>query len=174
MARKKVKFGLSVAEIDRAIKEIDEFKNEIIKKTETLKEKIAEYIRSSASFGFIGANADDIIGGRKYADVNVTVEKDGDVLIVIARGKDAVWVEFGAGVYHNGSVGSTPNPLGKKFDFRIGEYGMKMGRRKTWAFKDETGEVRLTHGTPANMPMYRALEAAINDFRKIVKEVWKQ
>lgn len=173
MFNKTIKFGLSESEIDSAIKEIEKIEKDLIKKTETLKKRIAELIRDKADIGFRGSIADDITNGEQiYADVDVTVEEDGDIFVVIANGEDAVWVEFGAGVYHNGPVGSSPNPLGENLGFAIGGFGSK-GGRNTWVFKDpETGERKFTHGTPANMPMYKALEEVMGDLKSIVREVW--
>lgn len=178
MIKKTIKFGLSESEIDRAIKEIDEYKKYTLSKTELLKKRIAEFIADKAGAGFSGSIVDDLLpesGGPRYANVNVTIKEDGGVFIVIANGEDAVWVEFGAGVYHNGPPGSTPNPLGEQLGFRIGEYGLGYGKGETWYFEDHTtGETKFTHGTPANMPMYKALEAVVHDLKSIVREVFKE
>lgn len=172
--RKKIEFDLSEISIDEAIKEIDNFKKKLIEKTNTLKVKIANLIREKANLGFKGAVSDDVIhpDNTLYANVDVQVQEDGDILVVIANGDDAVWVEFGAGVYHNGSVGSSPNPLGNDLGFKIGGYG-KQGYKTTWAFRnDATKERYVTHGTPASMPMYKALMECMNDFKALVREVF--
>lgn len=175
MIRKKINFELSTEGIDNAIREIEKIKKYIAKKTEELKTKIAEFIKDKANLGFRSAIAEDLLqesGGPIYADVDVTIEKDGDVLVVIANGDDAIWVEFGAGVYHNAPVGSTPNPLGKNLGFKIGGYGLGRGKQEVWSFKTGKG-VNLTHGTPAAMPMYKALMECINDLKGIIREVFK-
>lgn len=178
MLKKKIEFSLFRGkDIDRAIKELKEYKKDLLRKTALLRERIAETIKNYADLDFSVAIVDDIISGTgsaKFANVNVKIETNGNITVIIADGKDAVWVEFGAGVYHNGSVGSSPNPLGENLGFRIGEYGLGYGKYETWYFKDrETGEKKVTRGTPASMPMYKALESVINNFQGIVGEVFK-
>lgn len=94
------------------------------------------------------------------------------ISVVIAAGEDAVWVEFGAGVYHNGSAGSSPHPKGAELGFTIGGYGKGMGKRKTWGFYED-GELRLTHGAPAVMPMYNAMKTVCDEIASIAKEVFQ-
>ena len=104
--------------------------------------------------------------------MQVSIDERENVSIVIAAGEDAVWVEFGAGVYHNGSAGSSPHPEGSKLGFTIGGYGKGMGKRQTWGFYED-GELRLTHGTPAVMPMYNAVKAVCDEIADIAKEVFR-
>ena len=147
MGKKVIRIRLSEKDIDRAIKELEQYKLEIIRKTELLRKKIAERIGTLAQSGFNGA-------------------------VVIAAGEDAVWVEFGAGVYHNGSAGSSPHPKGAELGFTIGGYGKGMGKRKTWGFYED-GELRLTHGAPAVMPMYNAMKTVCDEIASIAKEVFQ-
>lgn len=95
-----------------------------------------------------------------------------NVSVVVASGEDAVWVEFGAGVYHNGAAGSSPHPKGNELGFTIGSYGKGNGRKTTWGYLDDDGELHLTHGTPATMPMYRAMETVSEEVYLIAKEVF--
>ena len=81
-----------------------------------------------------------------------------------------MWVEFGAGVYHNGAVGSSPNPYGSELGFTIGSYGTN-GARDIWGFY-ENGELVLTHGTPAAMPLFHAVQDTIDEIPSIAKEVF--
>lgn len=176
MGKKKISFGLSVADIDRAIKELADYKQDIQRKTELLREKVAERLAEEARKGFAGAVVDDVIlkGGvhaPKYAQVDVSVDKRGSVTVVVASGEDAVWVEFGAGVYYNGSAGSSPHPHGVELGFTIGSFGKGNGKRQTWGFYED-GELKLSHGTPANMPMSRAVTTVCNEIVSIAKEVF--
>ena len=174
MGKKVIRISLSEKDIDRAIKELEQYKREIIRKTELLRTKIAERIANLAQSGFNGAVVDDLTeesGGARTAEVQVSIDERENVSVVIAAGEDAVWAEFGAGVYHNGSVGSSPHPEGSKLGFTIGGYGKGMGKRQTWGFYED-GELRLTHGTPAVMPMYNALKSFCDEIADIAKEVW--
>ncbi len=168
-----ISFGLSEREIDKAIKELEQYKQELIRKTALLREKVADRIAELAQSGFNGAVVDDVLkGGVKTAQVDVSVTDSGEVSLVIANGKDAVWAEFGAGVFHNGSAGSSPHPNGSELGFTIGSYGKGMGKKEVWGYyEDDT--LRLTHGTPAVMPMYNAVKTVCDELAGIAREVFK-
>lgn len=174
MSKKVISLGLSDSEINNAITELENYKKEIIQKTDTLRKKVAKRIAELAQSGFNGAIADDITNGSpKTASVSVLPqEQGGSLTVVIADGEDAVWVEFGAGVYHNGGVGSSPNPYGAKLGFTIGSYGEGHGKQKAWGYYDENEKLVLTHGTQAKMPMARAVTEVCNEIRSIAKEVF--
>ena len=175
MGKKVIRINLSEKDIDRAIKELGQYKVEIIRKTELLRKKIAERIGALAQSGFNGAIVDDLTGensGVKKAEVQVSIDERENVSVVIAAGEDAVWVEFGAGVYYNGSAGGSPHPKGSELGFTIGGYGKGMGKRQTWGFYED-GELYLTHGVPATMPMYNAMKTTCDEIVAIAKEVFK-
>lgn len=172
MKKTVISFGLSEREIDKAIKELEQYKRELIQKTALLREKVADRIAGLAQSGFNGAIVDDVLkGGVKTAQVTVSLSSTDDVSLVIANGEDAVWVEFGAGVYHNGSAGSSPHPEGSELGFTIGGYGKGMGKKEVWGYY-EGDELRLTHGTPAVMPMYNAVKTVCNEIADIAREVF--
>lgn len=173
MRKKVISFGLSEREIDRAIKELEQYKKEVIRKTALLREKVAERIESLSRSGFAGAVVDDLLkGGVKMAEVSVSLDNKDNVSLVIANGEDAIWVEFGAGVYHNGSAGSSPHPEGSELGFTIGGYGKGMGKKEVWGYY-EGDTLRLTHGTPAIMPMYNAVKTVCDELADIAREVFK-
>lgn len=174
MGKHKISFGLSANEINRAIRELNKYKQDLIRKTELLRERIAERIADEARSGFSGAIVDDLLKGTKpTAEVTVSVEAKGDITVVIANGQDAIWVEFGAGVYHNGGAGSSPHPKGGELGMTIGSYGKGNGKKQTWGFRDEKGELHLTHGTPAKMPLYNAVKIVCDEIENIAKEVFE-
>lgn len=173
MAKRKIKFGLSDVEIEKAIEELRDYQREIKRKTEKLRNRIAEEIASSAKDGFGAALVNDLLnGGARSASVDVTVEDRGGITIILASGEDAVWAEFGAGVYYNGSPGQSPHPKGQELGLTIGSYGKGMGTRKIWGYYDENGGLALTHGTPASMPMYRAAQTVCSRISEIIREVF--
>lgn len=86
------------------------------------------------------------------------------------QGKDILFIEFGAGVYHNEvDVGDSPHPKGKENGYLIGTYGAGHGSQKVWGYRADNGDPVLTHGTKATMPMY----AASLEMRKKVLEIAK-
>ena len=172
MRKTVIRFGLSTEEISRAIKELEKYKKDLLRKTETLRRKIAERIEKDAKSGFSRAIVDDLLrGGPRLADVKVSVDDRDNITVVIAKGKDAFWVEFGTGVHHNGAAGSSPHPKGSELGFTIGGYGKGMGKKDTWGYKED-GELHLTHGAPASMPMYKAVKTVGEEIADIVKEVF--
>ena len=173
MGKKVIRISLSEKDINKAIKELEQYTREIIRKTELLRVKVAERIANLAQSGFNSAVVDDLTnesGGIRTAEVQVSIDERENISIVIAAGEDAVWVEFGAGVYHNGSAGGSPHPKGSELGFTIGGYGKGMGKRQTWGFYED-GELRLTHGTPATMPMYNAVKIVCDEIANIAREV---
>ena len=118
------------ASIDAAVREIREYSKWVQRKTDELRERIAYFIAKDASAVFNTAIAeDDLMEGVITGSVDVSVDPDGDnATLVIAHGKDAVFMEFGAGVYFNGAVGSSPNPWGAGLGFTIGSYGKGNGK----------------------------------------------
>ena len=161
------------ASIDAAVKEIRDYADWVKRKTDELRERVAYFIAKDASAVFNTAVAeDDLWEGAITGSVDVVVEDNGNMTLVIANGEDAVFMEFGAGVYYNGAVGSSPNPLGPTLGFTIGSYGFGYGKKEVWGYTGDDGRLHLTHGTPASMPLYRALQSVVNDIEQIAREVF--
>lgn len=174
MGKRKISFGLSAKEINRAMRELEQYKQDFICKVEILRERVAERLVDESNQGFTGAIVDDLLqksGGPRLAEVSVSVEHKNGVSLVIASGEDAIWVEFGAGVYHNGSADSSPHPKGAELGFTIGGYGKGNGKKNIWGYYSD-GVLKLTHGTPAKMPMYQAVQTVCNEIANIAREVF--
>ena len=173
MAKRVIRFGLGVTDINRAIREVDKFRQDFRNKVDTYRKRIAEELAVQASLNFGNAVVDDVIhGSPRRPDVAVTVSERGSISVVVAEGEDAVWCEFGAGVYHNGSVGSSPNPFGNDLGFTIGSYGKGYGKKQAWGYYDENGDLVITRGTPASMPLYNAAQEVMRKAVEIAKEVF--
>ena len=87
-----------------------------------------------------------VMNGDRKGDMSVTIR---------LQGEQAVFVEFGAGVFYNGSPGTSPHPYGVELGYTIGDYGLGLGKNETWEYM-EKGKYHITHGTPAAMPLYNA------------------
>ena len=169
---KKISMSLTLDSVRNARIEVERYRDDLARKTELLRQKIGMAIAWTAASGFSGAIVDDLITGEKrYAKVDVLVNEEGDTTVILANGADAVFVEFGAGVHHNGSVGSSPHPKGAELGFTIGSYGTN-GGKEVWGFY-EGGQLMLTHGTPASMPMYRGVREACDHIAEIAREVFQ-
>ena len=162
------------ASVDRAVREIRAYSERGRRKTEELRERVSNLIANDARTAFASAIAsDDLREGGIPGNVDVSVRADGDnVTIIVADGKDAVFMEFGAGVYYNGAVGSSPHPLGAGLGMTIGSYGKGLGKRAVWGYLGDDGELHLTHGAPASMPLYRAVQSVAMNIVDIAREVF--
>jgi hypothetical protein len=170
---KTISFSLSSRSIGNAVKELETYNRSIDEKVKRLRDIIAERLRDYAEQGFLSSPPATRLDGIEVPppDVKVTTEPDGNITAVIASGEDVYWIEFGAGVYYNTPVGSSPHPMGQEFGLTIGSYGKGRGSRKTWGYYED-GKLVLTHGTPANMPMWKAAERVAAEYPQIAKEVF--
>ena len=173
MGKRKITVELTESGIDKAIKELEEYKKDIKRKTALLQDRIAKRIEEEADKGFASAVVDDLVrGGYQKPDVTVNYATKGDISVVVAQGEDTVWVEFGAGVYHNGNLGSSPHPRGSELGMTIGGYGQGKGKQKSWGFKDADGTLHVTRGTPAQMPLEKAVLSVLDELPQMAKEVF--
>ena len=172
MGKKVIRVSLNTKDINTAIRELEKYKQEFQRKVDTYRRRIAEEVAISASLNFNSAEMEDVIKGTpRKPNVTVHVDERGNIAVVIADGEDAVWCEFGAGVYHNGSVGSSPHPSGQELGFTIGSYGKGYGKGKAWGYYED-GQLIITRGTPASMPMYNAAQEVTRKAIVIAREVF--
>ena len=181
MSRTVIKMSLDRKGIDRTIKKVSEFKKDFLKKVDIFRLRVAEEIATNAQTLFNSSTIEDVIGGDesratpRKAEVDVSVEDNGNISVVVANGEDAIWCEFGAGVYHNGSAGNSPNPWGGELGYVIGGYGDGNGTRSAWGFyvdPDTKTGLTITRGTPATMPLYRSAEKVTGMVTRIAREVF--
>ena len=164
MAKQVINMSLSVASIDNAIKELRAFRSSIELKKYKLLEALANIGVKEASVRFTTAMYDGV------NDSSVTLEPIPNGYCIKAEGKAVAFIEFGAGVYHNpGEPYPNPRPEGI---VGIGEYGKGLGKRQAWGFKDASGELVITHGNPAAMPMWYASEEMRSKIQEIAQEVF--
>lgn len=173
MSKKVISFSLNSKDIDRAIKDLALYKQEFVNKVDVYRRRIADEIATNASLNFGSATMNHTVKGTtQKPNVQVSVSELGAIAVVVASGEDAVWCEFGAGVYYNGAVGSSPNPYGSDLGFTIGSYGKGYGKANAWGYYED-GQLVITRGTPASMPMYNAAQEVMRKAIEIAREVWK-
>lgn len=163
-----MKISYKWSDVKGIINAVDLYRRKIDIRIRLLELRIADLITTKAQQGFSSATLND---GTKTANVKVYPKRSDGIMIVVAEGKDAVWVEFGAGVYHNGSAGSSSHPKGGELGFTIGSYGTGRGKRKMWGYYQD-GDLYLTRGTPTQMPLMRAVIDVSNDIASIAREVF--
>jgi hypothetical protein len=176
MGKRVISIKLDTDEINRAIRELEQYKKDFNKKVDLFRVRFAEEISKVAQKRFNSSGVDDLLkGGTRQADVSVSVSDNGAISLIIADGEDAVWCEFGAGVYHNGSVGNSPNPYGSEKGLTIGSYGKGLGKQPVWGYytdPDDKNSLVLTHGTKATMPLYNAVQDVVPRVISIAREVF--
>ena len=164
VAKRVITMGLSSKSISQAIRELKSFRDSLEAKTKVFLEELAHIGVKEASVRFTTAMYDGV------NDSSVTLKPIDSGYCIVAEGKAVAFIEFGAGVYHNpGEPYPNPRPDGI---VGIGEYGKGYGKRQAWGFRNEDGELVITHGTPAAMPMWYASEEIKNSVLKVAKEVF--
>ena len=129
-------------------------------KSEELLDRLSDEGYKIASAGFASAAYDGT------NDTFVKVEERGThARAVIAVGTAVLFIEFGTGVTYPDS-----HPEAGAHGMVRGGYGQGKGKQKSWGYYGDpgtNGEVKfnksgqavvITHGNPANMPMYEAVK----------------
>ena len=171
---KTVKVPLSQRGIDTLLREIESYTVWLKERSQVLLDRLAQagYVAASARFtkaAYDGTN-----------DASVSLETRGDgVRAVVAVGASVLFIEFGTGVTYPDN-----HPQAAELGMKRGEYGKGHGKQSSWGYYGDPGTngvvkmkkdgstVVITHGNPANMPMYetvKELEAMLPD---LVKEVF--
>lgn len=158
------KITISLSNISEAIKQINAYKDSLEKKKKVFMERLATVGGLTARQGFSAAIYDG------DSNVEVYVEETDTGYRIVATGQAVAFIEFGAGVYYNpGEPYPLPRPEGI---VGIGEYGNGFGKRRAWGYKDNTGQLVVTHGNSAQMPMYNATQEMVKRIVDIAKEVF--
>lgn len=171
---KTVKVPLSQRGIDTLLREIESYTVWLKERSQVLLDRIAQAGFEVASARFAKAAYD----GTNDASVSMETRSEG-VRAVVAVGASVLFIEFGTGVTYPDN-----HPQAAELGMKRGEYGKGHGKQSSWGYYGDPGTngvvkmkkdgstVVITHGNPANMPMYetvKELEAMLPD---LVKEVF--
>ena len=171
---KTVKVPLSQRGIDTLLREIESYTVWLKERSQVLLDRLAQAGFEVASARFAKAAYD----GTNDASVSMETRSDG-VRAVVAVGASVLFIEFGTGVTYPDN-----HPQAAELGMKRGEYGKGHGKQSSWGYYGDPGTngvvkmkkdgstVVITHGNPANMPMYetvKELEAMLPD---LVKEVF--
>ena len=162
---KTIKMRLSVASINNAIRELNDYAKWIEIKTKELIERVALVGAKEASMWFSSAIYDGV------NDVHVTVGAEGDKWVIKANGQAVCFLEYGAGRYFNPSGHIHPKDKIVSGVVGIGEYGQGKGKRQGWVFYGDDGAT-FTRGNPPTAAMWRASEKMRNDLAQIARDVF--
>ena len=159
---KTIKVPLSVAGIDRAIKELEEYQKWFNERTRVFLDRLAKEGCEVAQAGFKTATYD---GDN---DVKVSVDDLGEtVRAVVALGRATLFIEFGSGVI---------TPLHPETPDGLGRGSWSDGPNGKGHWQDPNGwyyaHGKKSRGNPANMAMYEAVKDLENRLGQIAREVF--
>ena len=166
--------GLDGSGLDELATGIEEYAKWIVDRANTLLQKLADYGLTIANAGFDSA----VYDGTN--DFSVDFEERGNnIKAIVAVGATVLFVEFGTGVTYPDN-----HPEAAKHGMVRGGYGKGKGKSPTWGYYGDPGSngyihinergesVVLTHGNPANMPMYNAVKQIEEDFKELALGVF--
>lgn len=176
---KKISFGLSVSEINRAIKELQSYQNSLDSKCQQLCERlcnegiqIAQIHIGSSGFGkYIHLSSE--ITPEKAGCKAIFFMEDSQKIISQWQNQDgeqskeispALMLEFGAGLPAQNRVGIP--------GVGTGTYGTH-GKEPGWWYMDLQGDWHYSTGVTPKMPMYNAGKELRDKVVAIAKEVFK-
>ena len=156
---KKIKLSLSDKGIDGAIKELEEYKSKIERKSKLLTQRLAQLGASVASLSFSRAfyNGDN--------DVVISVEPRGENgYAIIASGEAVCFIEFGTGVGAN-------HPQGAERGFTPGSWSIdheqQYSKKGYWYYNGQ----KMIGSTPGR-GMYDAAKEIRSQIEQIAREVF--
>lgn len=148
--------ALDKQSVDKAITELRAVKKEWNRKAKLAEEEVARVLAELISNNLSAIPYSDDVKDVKTHQPEPTFPMLGAIAVgntVKIGGEEIVFVEFGAGIYHNAG---TNNPLSEavQFDTAIGSYGKGQGNNKYWFIAHN----KISCGTPAYMPIYNAIQ----------------
>lgn len=165
---------LSIPAYDSLIRKVEDLGNWQSDRAIVFADRLAQEGMEIASVKFSQA----VYDGTN--DVSVTVEPRGNnVRAVVATGGATLFIEFGTGVTY-----PDDHPEAEELGMQRGEYGQGHGKQHSWGYygdpgtngvlkeKKNGGFVVITHGNPANMPMYETVKELQDRLTEIAKEVF--
>ena len=171
---KTVKVPLSQRGIDTLLREIEGYTVWLKERSQVLLDRLAQAGFEVASARFAKAAYD----GTNDASVSLETRSEG-VRAVVAVGASVLFIEFGTGVTYPDN-----HPQAAELGMKRGEYGQGHGKQSSWGYYGDPGTngvvktkkdgstVVITHGNPANMPMYETVKELEAMLPELVKEVF--
>ena len=171
---KTVNVPLSQRGIDTLLRDIERYTVWLKERSQVLLDRLAQAGFEVASARFAKAAYD----GTNDASVSMETRGEG-VRAVVAVGASVLFIEFGTGVTYPDN-----HPQAAELGMKRGEYGQGHGKQSSWGYYGDPGTngvvktkkdgstVVITHGNPANMPMYETIKELEAMLPKLVKEVF--
>ena len=162
MAKTVIKFSLDSKEIERAIKEVNQFKKEFLEKCNLLIEALTDYGVDVAKLKV--KELDAVYTGELMNSIEGYYSPTYNVGIIKAGAYYAAYVEFGTGVVGKGAA--HPNPQGWQYD--VNNHG-----DEGWVYYDDySGKFRWTKGFKSRPFMYNTARELEKNCKRIAEEVF--
>lgn len=180
MTRHTINISLSGKSVNEAIRQLQQYKNWLIKKTSLLVKELAEVgipvidenmAKANYTYDENGVRSGSDTSHRTYVEMSGSQSGTATAKLIV-EGKELLFIEFGAGVYYNGDAGNSPHPKGVVNGMIIGSYGEGHGVQKVWGYYDDDGNLVLTHGVEAQMPVYKADMEIIQKYVEVARRVF--
>lgn len=170
---KKIKATLTVQSLDEAIRQVTEYHKRVIANIERLVKTMCEEGETYAIM-----HLEHVDTGETMASITAGYRSKNYGIIV--AGGNAVWIEFGTGVYKNKvSAGQYAHPAGGKFVkdgiVPIGTYGEGHGSQmEGWYYPDPTKKTgwAWTRGIESNPFMWETAKFLRKNLRRFAKETF--
>ena len=165
---KTIKCKLDSSELERAIEELRDYR-------EDFEKKIERFVRDLVSAGVVVANmrVSSTQGDSSLPTVTYEVDSRGDIVSanIAINGGDVLFVEFGAGIAYNTGA---EHPKASEFGYGIGTYPSEHPPNKAinpgyWYY----GHGKRSIGTQASMPIYGASESMRNELIQKAVEAFR-
>lgn len=174
---KRIKFGLSVNEINNAIKEVRKYKNDLQKKCE---EFCSRLMQEGYVIAYKQAN-DSPLGKTLTFQSDISPTQAGCKAILFSTGQSKkqegyepvdtlMLVEFGAGIRYN----KIPNPKAAELGMGVGTFPGQMHSfdDEGWYYMGEDEQWHHSYGLKATMPVYYASKTMREKMVKVAREVF--
>ena len=163
MSKTVIRFSLNPNDIDRAIQEVEKFKQDFQRKCNLLVQALTEYGLEVARVQVVQLDA--WYTGELLSSIDGYFSPTYGVGIIKAGAYYAAYVEFGTGVV--GSSSPHPDPQGWQYDVNAhGDDG--------WVYYDDySGEFRWTKGFKSRPFMYNTARELEKECKRIALEVFK-
>lgn len=168
---------VAISGVDNLLEKIDIMRKRIPEKMHTLLLRMSEIGITSMRSGFARA----IYDGTPDYNIGQPYWRGKHILVLPVSGKTVAFIEFGTGVVYPDT-----HPDATRMGAIRGEYGLGHGKGNAWGYYGEPGTngknmgvnpktgdtLVITHGNPANAPMYNAVKAMRDKVLETAKEVW--
>ena len=163
MSTRVISFGLNTKDINRALRDIEKYKQELIRKCNELIQQLTEYGAEFAKFEVLRLGAFDT--GELADNIHGFFDPESRVGFVRADCWYAIYVEYGTGV-----VGANnPHPDATGWIYDINHHG-----DNGWVyFNEREGKIMRTKGQPSSPFMYNTFRELQQKAREIASTVFR-